>query len=198
MVRVGCATIVGVAPLTSDQLLRRFRWIDGHADLWPWFRDGELFRAVVKDLVAPFRDRRISTVCGIESRGFLLGGAAALELGTGFVAIRKEHGLFPGEKITCRTEPDYRGNRHVLRMQRSSLVPGDRVLLVDDWIETGSQALGVRRLVGEAGAELVGCAVIVDQLGPDAKRLVGRVHALVAAGELPHDANGAATKEVGA
>lgn len=169
----------------SDLLMRRFRWVDGHADMWPVFGDGDVFREVVKELVAPFRDAGVSAVCGIESRGFLLGGAAALELGVGFVAVRKGAGLFPGEKIVCETAPDYRGIRHVLRLQRSSLGPGDRAVLVDDWIETGSQALAVRQLVAEAGAELVGCAVLVDQLRPDVRPLVGRVHALAAAAELP-------------
>lgn len=117
--------------------------------------------------------------------GFLLGGAVALELGVGFAAIRKAAGLFPGEKLTRETDPDYRKLRHVLRMQRAALAPGDRALLVDDWIETGSQALGVRDLVVEAGAELVGCAVLVDQLDPAMRPRFGRVHALLAADELP-------------
>jgi adenine phosphoribosyltransferase len=181
----GCVMIANMTKVTSDLLMRRFRWVGGHADMWPVFRDGDVFREVVKELVAPFQHAGVSAVCGIESRGFLLGGAAALDLGVGFVAVRKDAGLFPGEKIVCQTAPDYRGIRHVLRMQRSSLGPGDRVLLVDDWIETGSQALAVRQLVAEAGAELVGCAVLVDQLRPDARPLVGRVHALAAADELP-------------
>ncbi len=153
--------------------------------MWPVFRDGHALGEVIKALVAPFRDDGVTAVCGIESRGFLLGGAAAVELGVGFVAVRKGTGMFPGEKIARETAPDYRGIRHVLRIQRSSVGPGDRVLLVDDWIETGSQALAVRQLVTEAGADLVGCAVVVDQLRPSARPQVGRVHALVTKDELP-------------
>lgn len=171
--------------MTRALLLDRFRWVDGHADLWPVFRDGATFAEVVKALAEPFRDAGVTAVCGIESRGFLLGGAVALELGTGFAAIRKAAGLFPGEKLTRETDPDYRGFRHVLRMQRSALSPGDRALLVDDWIETGSQALAVRGLVAEAGAELVGCAVLVDQFDPATRPRLGRLHALLAADELP-------------
>ncbi|MFE3178312.1 phosphoribosyltransferase family protein [Amycolatopsis sp. NPDC059090] len=171
--------------MTRALLLDRFRWVDGHADLWPVFRDGEAFAEVVKALAEPFRDAGVTAVCGIESRGFLLGGAVALELGVGFAAIRKAAGMFPGEKLTRETDPDYRGFRHVLRMQRSALSPGDRVLLADDWIETGNQALAVRALVLEAGAELIGCAVLVDQLGPAARPRLGRLHALLTADELP-------------
>ncbi|KOV87894.1 phosphoribosyltransferase family protein [Nocardia sp. NRRL S-836] len=176
-----------MATVASDLLLRRFRWVGGHADMWPVFRDAAVFAEVVKALVEPFRTEGVTAVCGVESRGFLLGGAAALELGVGFVAVRKGSGMFPGEKLVCDTAPDYRGLRHVLRMQRSSLGRADRVLLVDDWIETGSQALAVRQLVAEAGAELVGCAVVVDQLRSDVRPLVGRVHALVAKDELPDE-----------
>ncbi|WP_116199703.1 phosphoribosyltransferase family protein [Amycolatopsis circi] len=171
--------------MTRALLLDRFRWVDGHADLWPVFRDATAFAEVVKALAEPFRDADVTAVCGIESRGFLLGGAVALELGVGFAAIRKAAGMFPGEKLTRETDPDYRGFRHTLRLQRSALSSGDRALLVDDWIETGSQALAVRDLVVEAGAELVGCAVLVDQLNPAMRRRLGKLHALLTADELP-------------
>jgi adenine phosphoribosyltransferase len=151
--------------------------------MWPVFRDGDAFKVVVQALVSPFRDMGVTAVCGIESRGFLLGGAAALELGVGFVAVRKAGGLFPGEKFVQKTEPDYRGMRHSLRMQQSS--PSDRVLLVDDWVETGSQALAVREMVAAAGADLIGCAVVVGQMQSSARSMLGRVNALVASEELP-------------
>lgn len=168
-----------------DLLLERFQWLSGHADMWPVFRDGDAFRAVVAALVAPFRDAEITAVCGIESRGFLLGGPAALSLGVGFVAVRKARGLFPGAKLVRETGPDYRGIRHTLRLQRASVKRGDRVLLVDDWIETGSQALAVRELLRDVGAELAGCAVVVDQMRPDSRRALGQFHAIVAEDELP-------------
>ncbi|MFC8830509.1 phosphoribosyltransferase family protein [Streptomyces sp. NPDC057137] len=174
-----------------DLTLRHFRWIDGHADVWAIFRDAEALAAVVAGLVAPFRDEGVTAVCGIESRGFLLGGAAAVELGVGFVPVRKGDGLFPGDKAVRRTSPDYRNLRHTLRLQRSSLGPGDRVVLVDDWIETGSQAAAVRSMVEECGATWVGCGVMVDQLagGPGdalgAVRGLGTVRALLAARDLP-------------
>ena len=168
-----------------DLLLERFQWVGGHADMWPLFRDGDALRVIVRALVAPFRDAGVTGVCGIESRGFLLGGAAALELGVGFIAVRKAAGMFPGEKLVRETEPDYRGIRHSLRIQRASLGPADRVLFVDDWIETGNQALTVRDLVSAAGAELAGCAVVVDQMQSNSKETLGHLHALVTSEELP-------------
>lgn len=165
--------------------LEHFRWINGHADVWAIFRDAKALAAVVRGLVDPFRGEQITAICGIESRGFLLGAAAAVELGVGFVPVRKSNGLFPGDKVKRVTDPDYRSLRHNLRLQRTSLGPGDRVLLVDDWIETGSQAVTAKSMVEECGASWVGCSVIVDQLAEDSRLALGTVRALLAARELP-------------
>lgn len=145
-------------------LLRTFRWNGGHADIWRVFRDAEAFQQVALGMVAPFRDNSITAVAGIESRGFLLGGAAAIQLGVGFIAIRKSGSLFPGEKARLTTARDYRGNQHELLMQCESACLGDRVLFVDDWAETGSQAITVQQLIQSSGAELVGVSLMVDQL----------------------------------
>lgn len=163
----------------------RFAWVDGHADVWAVFADAGALAAVVEALVEPFAGEQPTAVCGVESRGFLLGGAAAVRLGVGFAAVRKAAGLFPGEKVTRTAVPDYRGNAHLLRLRRASLRPGDRVLLVDDWIETASQALATRELVAACGAELVGTSVIVDQLPGRLRPAVGRVEAILGADELP-------------
>jgi len=101
-------------------LLDQFRWVDGHADVWRIFRDAAAFRAIILALVDPFRATGISAVTGIEARGFLLGGAAAIELGVGFIAIRKAGALFPGEKMRTLTAPDYRGQQTELAVQLKS------------------------------------------------------------------------------
>jgi adenine phosphoribosyltransferase len=166
-------------------VLEHFQWINGHADVWAIFRDPEALAAVVRGLVDPLRDEQITAICGIESRGFLLGAAAAVELGVGFVPVRKSDGLFPGDKVTRQTAPDYRSLRHTLRLQRPSLGSGDRVVMVDDWIETGSQAATVKDMVEECGASWVGCSVIINQLAEDSKHDLGTISALLAARELP-------------
>ena len=170
-----------------DVVLDRFAWIDGHADVWAIFRDADALRVVVTALVEPFLGDGVTAVCGIESRGFLLGGAAAVQLGVGFVPIRKAGGLFPGVKVTRATAPDYRDVVNTLRLQRAALGPGDRVVLVDDWVETGSQFLAARAMIAECGAELVGCSVIVDDTTDQRRAAIGRVHALVRADQLPVD-----------
>ncbi|MGW0418593.1 phosphoribosyltransferase [Streptomyces sp. NPDC003015] len=151
-----------------DLVLEHFTWLGGHADVW-----------------AVFRDAGITAVCGVESRGFLLGAAVAVELGVGFVPVRKGEGLFPGRKSERTTAPDYRRLRHRLRLQRNSVRSGDRLMLVDDWIDTGQQAAAARDMVEECGGRWAGCSVIVDQLGPAGHAPVGPVRALLSYDELP-------------
>ena len=168
----------------ADDLLTRFRWVDGHADVWRLFVDRTFFARMIAALADPFRTRAITKVAGIEARGFIVGAAVAGELHAGFVAVRKEGGIFPGEKLIQATPPDYRGNTTTLRLQRSSLTHDDRVLLVDDWFETGSQALTARSLIESAGAVFVGASVIVDQLDPEMRPLLGQFSALVSSDAL--------------
>jgi adenine phosphoribosyltransferase len=165
-------------------VLERFRWVDGHADVWRVLADGPALAAVVEGLAQPWDRRGVTKVVGIESRGLLLGGAVAVALGVGFVAIRKQGtGLLPGPKLTARSKPDYREQEHELRMQ-DVLDLDDRVLMVDDWVERGSQAAAARQLVQLSGATWLGLSVMVDQRAADARAGLGRVTALVSAEDL--------------
>jgi adenine phosphoribosyltransferase len=141
----------------------------------------------VKALGAPYRSEAVSLVAGIEARGFLLAGAVAVGLGAGALPIRKDGGLFPGEKLSRVAPPGYRGTAANLRVQRRPICPDDRVLLVDDWAETGSQALTARAMVCELGATFVGTSLIVDQLDSTARARLGLVSAILPASALPAD-----------
>jgi adenine phosphoribosyltransferase len=169
--------------MTKEPGSVEINFVDGHADVWRLFDDAERLREIAEDLVDPFRGDA-TKVAGIESRGFIVGTAAALALGVGFVPIRKSNGLFPGPKVTAEAELDYRDNSHVLRMQRAALGNEDRVLLVDDWIETGSQARAAKQLVQGCGARLIGVATIVSELNSEMLSELGRVHALVTGEQL--------------
>jgi adenine phosphoribosyltransferase len=168
-------------------LLTHFRWVSGHADVWRVFRDADALRTVVTAVVDPYRGMGLTAIVGVESRGFLLGGAAAVELGVGFVAVRKAGGLFAGQLIHRATAPDYRGRRWELAMQDDALAAGDRVLLVDDWIETGSQARAVGQLAARLGATLAGISVLVDQAPQGARPGLPPVRSIVSFADLPVD-----------
>jgi adenine phosphoribosyltransferase len=163
-----------------DDPVRSFRWVDGHADVWRWFSEPELFGRIVGELVDPIRDTSITHIAAVEARGFLLVGAAARELGAGVVGIRKKGGALPGPRSEARTTADYRGRRIDLAMRTGSLTAGDQVLLVDDWIETGSQALAARALIEGTGATFAGLAVIVrDGTSVEAQGGLQPLHFLV-------------------
>ena len=116
-------------------------------------------------LAAPFRSAGVTKIAGIEARGFVLGTAVALDLAVGFVPIRKHGAIHPGPKAMRRAAPD-RGNEAKLLIQRAALTLAVRVLLVDDWIETGSQASAARQLIEECGSCWVGLSVLLDQAKP--------------------------------
>jgi adenine phosphoribosyltransferase len=73
---------------------------------------------------------------------------------------------------------------HTLRAQRELLGPSDRVLLVDDWAEAGSQAMAAKQIIESSGAAFLGLSIIVDQLVDDRRAVLGRVDALVRHREL--------------
>jgi len=168
----------------SGDIRPEIRFVNGHADVWRLFDDADMLQRLVDELVRPFRGDA-TKVAGIESRGFILGTAAALALRVGFVPIRKEAGLFPGEKVVVQAGRDYRGNQPTLRMQRAAVRPGDAVVLVDDWIETGSQALAAKQLIEDCGATLVGVTTVVTQATDAILDSLGRTHALVQGSDLP-------------
>ncbi len=158
---------------------------NGIGDMWPVFRDGELFRRIIDALAAPFLDSGVTKVAGVEARGFVLGSAVANRLGAGFVGIRKPGGLYPGPTYERRTPPDYRGNEFVLRLQREALGPSDRMVVIDDWFETGGQASAAVDLIQESGAEYLGASIVVDWLTTDMRKHLGPVYSIVDRETLP-------------
>lgn len=98
-------------------------------------------------------------VAGIEARGFIFGAAVAHALGTGLVLIRKD-GKLPGATIAVDYALEYGEDR--IAMHEDALVPGARVLLVDDLIATGGTALAAIRLLRRAGAVPVAASFVID------------------------------------
>jgi adenine phosphoribosyltransferase len=168
-----------------DEFLTMFRWIDGHADMLGLLADGPFLRRAVRAVAAPFATQRITKVAAVEARGFALGAGVALELDAGFVGIRKSGSIHPGPKARRTTEPDWRGMRNELRVQRAALTPNDRVLVVDDWAETGSQAIAAKALIEECGAAYAGLSLLVDELGAGERSSLEPVYTVVTGADLP-------------
>lgn len=151
-----------------------------------WWREPELLSELGPALAELFRDEQITSVVGIEARGFVLAPLVATHLRVPFVEIRKDtHQDDVGEQLLRRTTPpDYRDRSLALTVRRHAIRTTDSVLLVDDWIETGAQATAVRDLVADAEATWVGAAVIVDALPAGTRRDLG-VRALLRERSLP-------------
>jgi adenine phosphoribosyltransferase len=168
---------------SAEELRAAIPWIDGHADVWALLGDAALLARCVRAMVRPYEGDGVTHVAGIESRGFVLGGAAAVALGAGFVAVRKATGHLPGRVLTEETGRDYKRTVERLRVQAGALRPGARVLLVDDWVETGSQLRAARVLLERAGATVVGATVLVDQADPGVPAALAKFRALARAQE---------------
>jgi adenine phosphoribosyltransferase len=165
-------------------VLGAFRWVDGHADLSRVFGNAEVLGVVGAALAAPFQDAAVTVVASPEARGFVLGALVARELGTGLVLVRKQGSHHPGASLQVQTAPDWRGRELVLRLHSDALRPTDRVLVVDDWIETGSQATAIQTLITRCGAQAVGVAALVDDTTQPTRRRLN-LHALLRSADLP-------------
>lgn len=128
-------------------------------DITPVLRDPEGLRLACELLAAPFLARKVDLVVGIESRGFIFAAPVALALGAGFAVARKE-GKLPGE--TLRTSYALEYGEATIEMQRDSIAPGQRVLLIDDVIATGGTAAASARLVRELGGVVVGASFLIE------------------------------------
>ena len=112
-----------------------------------------------KRQAAPYKDKGIDNVAGIEARGFIFGTAVAYELGAGFVPIRKK-GKLPFDTYEQDYELEY--GQDTIEMHADSIRKGERVLVVDDLIATGGTAEAAIKLIQKTGAEIVGAAFVVD------------------------------------
>jgi adenine phosphoribosyltransferase len=173
----------GDAERARQAVLRTFQWVDGDASFTPVFKDAEALRSLGPGLAEPFRGVGITAVVAPEARGFVLGALCAASLGVGFVAARKPGAVQTGDRICVESEPDWRGRRITFSLARV-LTSSDRVLLVDDWIETGSQASAIADAIAQMGATLTGTSVIVDQ-APGRIRTDLNVVGLLRYDELP-------------
>jgi adenine phosphoribosyltransferase len=184
------AAMPAVDPLTapSDYIRSHIRTVPD----WPapgvMFRDittllsnPRVFRILVDQFVHRWFDARPNVVAGLDARGFIIGSVIAYELGVGFVPIRKK-GKLPHTTLEETYALEY--GSATVELHTDAVQRGDRVLLVDDLIATGGTITAGIELLREAGAEVIGCAFVIElpELGGGLhlERLDIPFHALVA------------------
>ncbi len=147
-------------------------------DITPLVKDPAMLRLAVHQLIHPFLGERLTAVAGMEARGFIFGSLAAWELGIGFVPLRKP-GKLPFDVQAISYDLEY--GSASLEVHIDALEKGDRVLLVDDLLATGGTAAASCELMEKLGAEVAGCAFVVelDGLGGREKLAGHRLHSLL-------------------
>lgn len=142
-------------------------------DITPLLANTETLQLTIKGLVEPFRDAGITAIAAMEARGFIFGGLAADELGTGFVPLRKP-GKLPYDTISESYELEY--GMASLEVHTDALNESDHVLLIDDLIATGGTALAGCRLVERLGATVAGCAFVIELDELQGRRILAHYH----------------------
>ncbi len=128
-------------------------------DVTTLFADARGFRMAVDQILHAYAGTRIDKVVGLEARGFILGGAVAHQLSTGFVPIRKK-GKLPGTVISEAYQLEY--GEAIMEIHDDALKTGEKVLIVDDLLATGGTAAAAITLCRRLGADVIGCAFVID------------------------------------
>lgn len=147
-------------------------------DITTLLKDRSAFRSIIDDLTGMYRDKNIAKVVGIESRGFIIGGPLAHQLGAGFVPVRRP-GKLPADIFEVKYNLEYGSNS--LAIHRDAVTLNERVLIVDDLLATGGTAAAAVNLVRQLGGEIVGAAFLVELCGLKGRELLNgySVQALV-------------------
>ncbi len=147
-------------------------------DITPLLLNPTALDAAIEGLAGFAREQTVDFVVAAEARGFILGAALARELDAGFVPARKP-GKLPHETISAEYALEY--GLDSLEMHADALSGGARVLIHDDLLATGGTARALCDLVGGTGAEVVGCAFLVElgYLSGRAQLDPYRVHSLI-------------------
>jgi adenine phosphoribosyltransferase len=132
--------------------------------------DARAFREAVEAIAGRYRDENVDLVAGIESRGFIIGGAVARSLNAGFVPVRKA-GRLPGATVSAAYSLEY--GEAIIEIHADAVTPGQRVLVVDDLLATGGTAVATASLVERLKGRIVGIAFLVELLGLGGAAMLG-------------------------
>jgi len=128
-------------------------------DLTTLFLDPDGFRKSITAMAAQYQGQDFDVVVGVESRGFIVAAPLALELGKGFVPIRKP-GKLPRETLKAEYALEYGTDE--LQIHSDAISPTDRVLIVDDLLATGGTLAACCKLVEQLSTNIVGISLLIE------------------------------------
>jgi len=133
-------------------------------DITTLLKDPQSFNKVIELLYEGYKEKQIDLVAGIESRGFIIGGALAHRLNKGFIPIRKS-GKLPAATTKYEYKLEY--GKDSLEIHNDAIIPGQNILLIDDLLATGGTSLAAAQLIESLGGKLTEIAFMIDL--PDLK-----------------------------
>lgn len=152
--------------MTTEELRALIRTVPDFPKAGIQFRDittlighGEGLRSSIKHLAQLAHDARAEAIAGVEARGFIFGAAVAVELGAGFIPVRKP-GKLPVPTIGIDYDLEYGTDR--LEIDPGAVSAGQNIVLVDDLIATGGTALAAAQLLRQAGARVDHAHFVID------------------------------------
>ena len=131
-------------------------------DITPLLGNPAALREAVRRLADPYREQGIQQVVAAEARGFIFAAPMAIELGAGFVPVRKP-GKLPFDRHSFRYDLEYGSD--TLEMHVDGVRAGSRVLVVDDLLATGGTVGACVKLLEKTGADIIGCAFAIELVG---------------------------------
>lgn len=141
-------------------------------DITPLLASHDAFQACIQQFAAHYRDKPVDVVVAAEARGFIFAAPLALELGVGFVPIRKP-GKLPFQRHSYTYELEY--GMDTLEMHVDGLVAGQKVLVVDDLLATGGTVNACCSMIEQSNAVVLECAFLIELMFLEGrKRLGGR------------------------
>lgn len=117
------------------------------------------FRKSVNLLAKKYQGRKIDKIVGAEARGFIFASALAHKIGAGFIPVRKE-GKLPHKTISTSYELEY--GKDTLEIHKDAILPGERILIIDDLLATGGTIKAVTRLVKKLKGKIVGIGFVIE------------------------------------
>ena len=145
----------------------------GFKDITPLIESPEAFNFVIDALAGWARGKNPDVVAGIESRGFLFAAPVAHQLGLGIALIRKK-GKLPRKTICVKAPNEYA--IEYFEMHSDSVAKGQRVVIIDDLIATGSSTVSAIDIVKKVGGNVVGFAAVVELLFLNGVEFINKNH----------------------
>ncbi len=136
-------------------------------DVTTLFKNPECLQGMIDELYEMYKDRGITKVVGIESRGFILGGALAARLGAGFAMARKP-GKLPAEVMEETYAKEY--GTDTIQIHKDAITEDDVVLLHDDLLATGGTMAATYRLVQKCGAKKAFVNFVIELKGLNGRK----------------------------